>query len=483
MDKVIVYPGQVPEDTDVLAQARAVEYALGYLIQGAFGTGTVVVGLAVTQQSAPNMTVQVGPGAILTSTTVDPTGVGYGSLPPDTNNLCKAGINAAPVNMSALVAPSVSGQSQNTLLEAQFLEQDGDPIVLPYYNAASPSIPYTGPANAGTSQNTRRYNKVQLQWKSGSAATTGTQVTPSPDSGWVGLAVVTVANGQSTITNANIAPYVATPVIPTTLPNLRKKLTANLTLYVSPTGNDSNSGLASWDPYATRQKAWNTLVGSYDLNGYSVTVNCANGTATDGLAAQGILVGNTQGASGVTFVGNTGSPTSCIVNVASGNCFSATNGAQYSISGFKMLAGGSGPAGVGNALVAQTGGFISLSGPCEFGACSNAHMNATVNGTIGFSSGYNITGSALYHWSASATSSIIGGSNTIFLSGTPAFTYFAYAYNLGSMNVVGISLTGSGATGQRYYATMGGIISTNGGGSTYLPGSTSGSGGLGGQYA
>ncbi|OYV47861.1 MAG: hypothetical protein B7Z77_11560, partial [Acidocella sp. 20-58-15] len=100
--------------------------------------------------------------------------------------------------------PTTSGQSINYLIEAAFLEQDGTPVVLPYVNPANPSSPYSGPANSGTAQNTKRTQSVQLQLKAGAAATTGTQTTPATDTGYVPLYVITVAYGQTSITTAQI---------------------------------------------------------------------------------------------------------------------------------------------------------------------------------------------------------------------------------------------------------------------------------------
>ena len=57
----------------------------------------------------------------------------------------------------------------------------------------------------GLTQNTVRKGAVVVQVKAGASATTGSQVTPAPDSGYVGLYVITVANAQTTITSSNIA--------------------------------------------------------------------------------------------------------------------------------------------------------------------------------------------------------------------------------------------------------------------------------------
>ena len=78
-------------------------------------------------------------------------------------------------------------------------------MVLPYYNAANPAQPYSGPNNSGVAQNTHRIQRVQLQLKAGAPAPTGTQATPPVDNGWAGLYVITVGYGQTAVTAANIS--------------------------------------------------------------------------------------------------------------------------------------------------------------------------------------------------------------------------------------------------------------------------------------
>jgi len=484
MDKTIVYLGAIPQPADILAPQRYTEIALGMVMRAAFGTGPVIDGLTASQQPTPDMTVQVGPGAIIVQTVIDPTAVGFGTLPADTStNIVKIGINTQPTTLTALVAPTIAGQSQNWLIQAQFLEQDTTPLALPYYNAANPSVNFSGPNNSAAAQNTRRVNTVQLAYKGGSIAAAGQQGTPAPDLGWVGVAIVTLTNGQASILNANITPYAGAPLILTKLPFLRIKMTANLNLYVSPTGNDASSGLSAAVPFATRQKAWNTIVNGYDLNGFRVTVNITNGAYSDSFFASGSLTGNTQGPNGVTFLGNIASPTSCIINVAAGVCFGASYGAQYSVSGMSMAAGGVGAAGNGDALQAQSTGSITLSGPCVFNACSNGHFNANVNGVIVFTSGYTIAGGALYHWSAASVASIIGGGVVITLTGNPGFgVAFANAYSAAVITCASITFSGF-ATGARFNVSGNAVIATNGSSvGAYLPGSGPGTWTSGGQY-
>lgn len=188
------------------------------LAQAVMGSGTVVSGLAVGPNSPAAMNVVVAPGSIFQLSTVDATA--YGSLAADTADaLVKQGINIASTTL-AITAPTTSGYSQNYLIEAALLEADGTPVVLPYYNASNPASPYLGPGNSGSAQNTVRAQTVQLQAKAGVPATTGTQTTPATDSGWVPLAVVTVAYGASSITSGNISVASGAPYVSMTLPQV-----------------------------------------------------------------------------------------------------------------------------------------------------------------------------------------------------------------------------------------------------------------------
>jgi hypothetical protein len=219
MDRNLVYPGSIPLDTDLLGTNRNAMVALGYLAQAVLGTGTIVDGLVCQPTLPASLTVIVGPGSITQLTVVDQ--LAYGSLPADiTDPMLKMGINIGPTSFT-LTAPATSGQSINYLIQAAWQESDIDPVVLPYYNAANPAQPYSGPANSGVAQNTLRTQRVQLQLKAGAAANAGSQVTPPVDNGWVGLYVVTVSYGQTTI-NANcIFQLITAPFLSWKLPALK----------------------------------------------------------------------------------------------------------------------------------------------------------------------------------------------------------------------------------------------------------------------
>lgn len=195
---------------------------IGWLAQALLGTTTQVVGLPCTPTAPPSMTVDIGEGMITGFTEIETTT--YGALPVNPAALVKVGINNADTPFT-LTAPTTSGDSINYLIEGEFQEVDGTPIILPYVNANNPSAPYSGPNNSGTPQNTVRTQIVGLQLKAGAQAPTGTQTTPATDAGWVPLYVITVNFGQTTIVSGDIsvapgAPFfsITTPSVPYDIP-------------------------------------------------------------------------------------------------------------------------------------------------------------------------------------------------------------------------------------------------------------------------
>ncbi|WP_343661365.1 hypothetical protein [Ralstonia sp.] len=213
MDRQIVYSGQVPQTTDLLNTNRQTMIALAKLCADLFGTSTVISGLGCVPTTPASMSVTVNPGQIYQLANVD--GAPYSALQQDTvHSLLKQGI-LLDAQSFVLAAPATSGYSQNYLIQAAYLESDVNNVVLPYYNSANPSQAFNGPGGSGNAQPTTRAGQVSLQLVAGTAAATGTQTTPAVTAGYVGLAVITVANGQSTITSASIVPYPNVPTAPT----------------------------------------------------------------------------------------------------------------------------------------------------------------------------------------------------------------------------------------------------------------------------
>ena len=336
MDRQIVYPGSIPLDTDVLNVQRNVLKAIGYLAQATLGQSTVVDGLACTPQTVPNMTVNIGPGSILALSTIDATA--FGSLALDTSDpLVKMGINASTVLSSTfgtIAAPSTSGQSINYLVEAAFQESDATPVVLPYYNASNPASAYSGPSNSGTPQNTQRLQSVNLLLKSGSPATTGSQVTPTPDSGFVGLWVITVAYAQTTITAGNISRYSAAPLAnEQTGTGARSGRLLNIQYFTTPGTATYTPSLGTTKILAIVQAA-GSAGGGAPATGAGQTSQGAPGAG--GAWAQKTLLLSTTGVSGATVtIGAGGTSAAGAGGTAGGSSsfgsFVSANGGQASL--------------------------------------------------------------------------------------------------------------------------------------------------------
>ena len=218
MDRQIVYPGAIPLDTDLLHLQRHAMIAIGALAQAILGTNPVADGLACTPTVPASMQVVIGPGSLSGLSALD--SQAFGSLASEPAvPLVKAGINTTPTAFT-LTAPGTSGQAIAWLIQASLSEADAGPAVLPYYNAAAPSQPFTGPGNSGAAQLTQRLQRVQLQCKPGPAAPNGTQAPPPIDAGWVGLYVITTTFGQASIGTNHIATLPNAPFLAHKLPRL-----------------------------------------------------------------------------------------------------------------------------------------------------------------------------------------------------------------------------------------------------------------------
>ncbi|MBB3258234.1 hypothetical protein F4827_003102 [Paraburkholderia bannensis] len=234
MRRVETYVGQQVYEWLFSAQAQNNMTAVAKVCAALFGTGGTVNGLPCTPTSPATMTVQIGAGEIYQMENLEATACG--TLPANTAyQILKQGIQLGTYTTPALAAPTTSGQSINYLIEAQYQDSDisldptsgTSPVVLQFYNAANPSTPWSGPNNSGATSNTFRDGVVAYQIKAGVAATTGSQTTPSPDTGWVGLWVVTVPYGATSLTSSNISQYTGSPILPSGI--LQSIVTSNLT--------------------------------------------------------------------------------------------------------------------------------------------------------------------------------------------------------------------------------------------------------------
>ncbi|MEB0167943.1 hypothetical protein [Pseudomonas sp. CCC4.4] len=245
MDRQIFYPGQVLPETALLQMAKDSMIGLAKLSALVLGTGTVANGFSVNSTNPASLQVVVSPGEIYSLTSVDT--VSYSSLGSDvTHSITKQGILLNAMTLTC-AAPTVVGQSVNYLIQATYQDVDSNPVLLPYYNSAMPSQPFSGIGNNGLTQNTSRAGAAIVQAKAGAIATTGSQLTPAPDVGYVGLYVVTVAYGQTVIASANISQSSSAPIMSSSLLQSIQAGTAN---YAADTGA-ANAYAANYWPAIT----------------------------------------------------------------------------------------------------------------------------------------------------------------------------------------------------------------------------------------
>lgn len=204
----------------------------------------------------------------------------------------------------------------------------------------------------------------------------------------------------------------------------REKLTGARTYYVRTDGSDSNDGLSdtAGGAFLTIQKAVNTVL-ALNFNGQAVTIQVRDGTFAEAVTISGPIIG--LGSLAVT--GNTTTPANCIISPATGAAFALSNGAVASIGGFKFASTNS------YGVYAGTGSTLTISGACEFGACSIAHIGANSRSRVIRSASCTITGAAARHLYGIIYGSIEGVAGTVVtITGTPAFSTAFVEMNRGS---------------------------------------------------
>jgi len=255
----------------------------------------------------------------------------------------------------------------------------------------------------------------------------------------------------------------------------RIKLTAPLSLYVSPSGSDlNNTGLNISSPFQTIQKAVNVAVSAYDTQLQPITVNIANGTYANPVTITAPLFGGGI----LNLSGNSATPSTVIISSNNNHAIHCTHAANVSISGISVQTTGSivGVPSIG--LLSDTNSNVNITGPMNFGGCAGNHIWAASGGTVGFTTSYSITGGATAHYFATTSGVILGplSGTSVTLTGSPTFSNaFAASAQSGVIQVItgGTTFTGS-AIGKRYSVSFAGQINTGGGGANYFPGTIAG---------
>jgi hypothetical protein len=266
----------------------------------------------------------------------------------------------------------------------------------------------------------------------------------------------------------------------------RTRLQAAWVFFVATTGSDATGLGTLAAPWLTIQFGHSWIVANLDCAGQMVTFQLADGTYSS-VILEGQVPGSWENpalnAPNILILGNNATPSNVIIQGTSAHAIKIS-GTLIRISGFRIQT--TGTAADGNPAV----GLLGMGGAriyydnLVFGTCSGEHINAQ-DGSIITITNYvqgsgtaqiSIVGGATVHIRAQHTGHIKIGRSTITLTGTPTFsTAFAQTHNIGQIVAPSSLVTFSGgAIGQRHNAHTNGVMDTNGGGTSFFPGSTAG---------
>lgn len=280
MDRQIVYPNALPRTIDHLASGQFAMVGFGKLAEAILGTATLVDGFTCTPTAPASLSVNLGPGQIYQQQAIE--GTAISSLGVDTRVITKQGIklNTDAITLSP---PTTIGQALNVLIQVQYQDIDADSIVLPFYNAANPSQPLAGPGNTNQQLPTTRRGTVAYGVKYGVPQTGGTQVTPSPDTNWSGLFVITLTFGQTSISAGSITPYINAPLIGAKLGQIPQGVQSKQWTFAYDSGSSGSTIVANVVPAPTAVGDGFTVsvkLARDLVPGATLTVNGTSGTIT-----------------------------------------------------------------------------------------------------------------------------------------------------------------------------------------------------------
>jgi len=388
VDRTFVYPGELPRVEDFMGFEKQAYYGMGGLIRSAIGPNAGISNgdFQISATGPASMSVIIGTGAIYQSQTVDSSA--FGVLGTDSNTIMKQGLLVTPVTL-AITAPSTSGFSQYYLVQVGFNEVDNGAVVPPFLNSANPSVPWNGANNLGAALNTIRQDQAVVSLVAGTAASTGSQIIPSPSAGSIPLWVILVSNSTTTITSANWSQSTGAPLFPNLESLGNSFIPSNYRVFTSSGTFTVPSGIGK--VYVRVWGAGGGGGGVLSTGTYSAAGGAAGGGYTEGYVAvtPGQSIAVTVGVGGT---GGTGTPSNGGVGGTSsfGSFMSATGGAGGNLAGNGVIAGsqGTGGTGTGGGLAvtgfAGNGGLAATNGGGGSGGgafCSGTSQGNAINGS------------------------------------------------------------------------------------------------------
>ena len=285
-----------------------------------------------------------------------------------------------------------------------------------------------------------------------------------------GNEVALLANVPAPGTSGNVLTSDGTDWTSAALP-VRERLTAARTYYVRTDGSDSNNGLTntSGGAFLTLQKAVNVSSGLETSTTASITIQLADGTYNGDITLK-----NCTGNGTITIQGNTSNKDAVTIG---GGFLKNTAGTSYTLRWLKLVKSST----FTSAIQVSSFGIVYVDN-LNFSTGWTFHMTADRQGGIESTLGYTVSAGCLQHLRAASGGMIFIVGCTVTVTGTPNFTGVFCLAEYAGVYIYGVTFSGS-ATGSRYSAYLNGIIFTNGGGATYLPGNAVGTLLTGGQYA
>lgn len=233
-------------------------------------------------------------------------------------------------------------------------------------------------------------------------------------------------------------------------------------------GDPSSFGIYQGRPCKTVQQAYDQLVRFFDLNGFTVTIDIADGTYTAGCDASRPITGGGK----VIFKGQGGGT----VFSGAGTPFISRAGTAFEVRSMNIAPS----TGYG---VLATGGLLLVGTGVIFGGVTASHICADNDGNAVRAGNYFVNGNAAAHLEA-RHGSLISGTGSMTLLANVNITNFAVADEASNIRADSMThvLNGFTSTGNRYAARFNAVIDTGGGGASFFPGSTAGSETDGGKY-
>ena len=226
-------------------------------------------------------------------------------------------------------------------------------------------------------------------------------------------------------------------------------------------------------PFLTIQAGVNAA-SKLNANGFQITIHVANGTYPP--------FGVTNVTNGTLYVqGNPTTPDACLITSSTQIQLVGVRGTgvNMTLDGFKLVNSFS----PGYGLVSQINSSLNFLN-MDFGLCTTAHCFCDTGSMALAANGYTISGASGAHILFEFSTFVLSPSTptTINIVGNPAITCFANGFGIGYLRAFPNTTFVGSTVGQKFSVSGNSIISSNGGGINFLPGTIAGVTATGGQY-